>query len=401
MSNRTFFGKKILWISSLVLDQALHKTSQIEILKGLSELGHKTSLLGLYSKERFESKDKNIDITAIPMRDISFLTSLMYTVLLFLYLPIHLAVSKVDFVIVEPQGPLFLSLIPVRIFPKPRRPKIVLDIRSTPVDGTQSGAVIFNIGIRMAKKLFDGMTIITPMMRNEVCNQFQIDPQTMGIWPSGVSTTLFNPEKYDKNILRKAFELEGKFVVLYHGSVGANYEQVQGRGIVESIKSIKLLKDQYPDVVLYILGDNRSFKILNKLITDYDINDRVILHDKVAYEEVPKYIAMCDVGLLPFNLPIWRNQCPLKLLEYSAMGKVIIATDIPAHKYILENCKSAVFIASNFPEDIAKAISEVHDNVKKFEEEVECGKTIIEKKYCWRQVANELERYLLKLETCK
>jgi hypothetical protein len=201
MSNRTFFGKKILWISSLVLDQALHKTSQIEILKGLSELGHKTSLLGLYSKERFESKDKNIDITAIPMRDISFLTSLMYTVLLFLYLPIHLAVSKVDFVIVEPQGPLFLSLIPVRIFPKPRRPKIVLDIRSTPVDGTQSGAVIFNIGIRMAKKLFDGMTIITPMMRNEVCNQFQIDPQTMGIWPSGVSTTLFNPEKYDKNIL--------------------------------------------------------------------------------------------------------------------------------------------------------------------------------------------------------
>jgi glycosyltransferase involved in cell wall biosynthesis len=141
------------------------------------------------------------------------------------------------------------------MFPKPRRPKIVLDIRSTPVDGTQTGAVIFNIGIRMAKKLFDGMTIITPMMRNEVCNQFQIDPQTMGIWPSGVSTTLFNPEKYDKNTLRKAFELEGKFVVLYHGSVGANYEQVQGRGIVESIKSIELLKDQYPDVVLYILGD--------------------------------------------------------------------------------------------------------------------------------------------------
>ena len=50
-------------------------------------------------------------------------------------------------------------------------------------------------------------------------------------------------------------------------------------GIVESIKSISLLKDQYSDVVLYLLGDGESFEMLTKVILwNLGFRIRVILH---------------------------------------------------------------------------------------------------------------------------
>ena len=393
----TFVGKKICWVSFLILDQALHKTSQIEIMKGLAQRGHKTSLFCVYSKEKFKPPTKDVHIISIPMRYISFLTTLMYTFLLSLYLPFYFSFSKTDFVIVEPQSPVLLSTIPMRLFPKSRRPKVVLDIRSTPVEKTLSSTLLFDIGVSVGRKISDGITIITPMMRTEVCNRFQIDPSSVGIWPSGVSP-IFKPEKYDPVALRKAFGLNNKFVVLYHGSLGVSFESSRARGIIQSIESIKELKGKYPDLVLYMLGNGSAFPVLNKIILDLGVQDRVILHDKVAYEEVPKFVAMCDVGLVPLpDVDIWRNQCPLKLIEYGAMGKVIIATDIPAHRYVLGTCKSVVFIPSSTPEEIAKAISNAHDNFGKLANWGANEKALIEKKYSWQQVAADFEKYFLSL----
>jgi glycosyltransferase involved in cell wall biosynthesis len=392
-------GKKICWVSFLILDRDLHKTSQIEIMKSLAERGHETSLFGICSKEKFRSSMKNVRLISVPMRYISLLTALMYTFLLSIYLPFYLAFSKTDFVIVEPQSPVFLSLVPIRLFPKSIRPKIVLDIRSTPVDVAHSDTLFFDIGVSVGKKLSDGITIITPMMRTEVCNKFRIDQATVGIWSSGVSTSIFSPEKYDPVSLRKAFGLLDKFVIFYHGSIGRSYQYAQARGIIESIRSIGLLKKRLSDVVLFILGDSRCFDVLKNVIVACDLEDRIILHDKVAYEEVPKYIAMCDVGLVPIpDLAIWRNQCPLKLLEYASMGKVIIATDIPAHRYVLGTCKSVFFIPSSSPEEIAKAISEVHDGFENFAAMTACGRAIVDEKYSWRQVAADFEKYLLQIE---
>jgi glycosyltransferase involved in cell wall biosynthesis len=47
--------------------------------------------------------------------------------------------------------------------------------------------------------------------------------------------------------------------------------------------------------------------------------------------EVPRYIAACDVCLLPYRVNEWtRNIDSLKLYEYLACGKPVVATDVPA-----------------------------------------------------------------------
>jgi glycosyltransferase involved in cell wall biosynthesis len=306
--------------------------------------------------------------------------------------------SKPDFVIVEPRDPTFLSVLPTVLLPKSGRPKIILDIRSTPVKGGYMETLLFTTAVRMARRLFDGMTIITPMMRKEICDKFHIDPESVGVWTSGASTTSFNPEKYDRMGLRKRFCLDHKFVVFYHGSLGRSYMQGQARGISESIKSIEILKNKCPDLILFLLGDSRSYHWIKELIEECGIQDKVILHDKVNYEDVPQYIALCDCALVPLpDLSLWRNQSPLKLLEYLAMEKVVIATGIPANRYIIGESKCAVYIPSASPEEIAKAILYIHGNREKLKEWGVLGRKIVEEKYTWEKVARDFEDYLLSI----
>jgi glycosyltransferase involved in cell wall biosynthesis len=75
-------------------------------------------------------------------------------------------------------------------------------------------------------------------------------------------------------------------------------------------------------------------------------------------QEVPLYIHACDVCLLPYRVNEWtRNIDSLKLYEYLACGKPIVATDVPT----AQRFSSVVRIAKSDSELIASiqaAISE-------------------------------------------
>ncbi|MGC8785900.1 MAG: glycosyltransferase [Anaerolineae bacterium] len=57
----------------------------------------------------------------------------------------------------------------------------------------------------------------------------------------------------------------------------------------------------------------------------------VYLLGRKAVEEVPRYIVACDVCLLPYRINEWtKNIDSLKLYEYLACAKPVVATNVPA-----------------------------------------------------------------------
>jgi len=377
----------------LILDIHLHKTSRIEILRALAKRGHEVFLVAAYSSKKKEIELTDVPVISIPLRYVPFFSTGAYVLLLFLYLPLFFLHLKPDFVILEPDATI-LSIVPTLLFPRLKKPKIVLDIRSTPVGISGIGGYLktlfFTIALNTAKKFFQGITIITPLMKKEVCENYDINSRFVGVWTSGVSTIAFNPENCSETEMRKKFQLEGKFVVLHHGVFGKK------RGIIETIKAIEILKNAYPYLVLFLLG--RGDINLKDIIKELDLQNMVIVHDTVDYAEVRKYIAMCDVGIVPLpNLSDWRYQCPLNLLEYLAMKKVAIATDIPANRGILRESKCGIYASSANPVAIANAIAYAYNKRSKLREWGTYGRALIEERYSWEKVAENLENYLLEL----
>jgi glycosyltransferase involved in cell wall biosynthesis len=235
------------------------------------------------------------------------------------------------------------------------------------------------------------MTIITPLMREEICDRFHIDPRFVGVWTSGVSQELFKPDRHilKGTELKRRIGLNGKFLIIYHGVFTSE------RGLGKLVDSIALLEDKYRTITLFLLGTGPALAELRKSIQEKGIHDRVVIHEPVDLAEVPKYIAMCDAGILTLpDLPIWRYQCPLKLLEYLAMEKVAIVTDLPASREIIGNSKCGIYASSAQPEDIAKAIMYAYDNKEKLGEWGAHGRKVIEERYTWTKVAEDLDRYL-------
>jgi glycosyltransferase involved in cell wall biosynthesis len=390
--------KELIWVSCLYLDMFLHKTSRIEVLEHLAKRGYSVTLFVARSRKEYVTKDSSIDIVQVPLRHLPLLSTIAFTGIVTLFLPYYILFKKPTHIVTDPNMTL-LGFFGVSMLCRLKKIRLILDVRSTPVEVSgltnRLQSFFFSVSILIAKKVFNGMTIITNQMKEDVCSKFAVDRSFPGVWTSGVCESLFNPKRFQERSarLRKTLGIKiDKFVVFYHGSFS------QKRGLINCIKSMEQLQKQAnkskSKILLFLLGNGSSLSNLREEIAKNNL-DNVIIHSPVDYAQVPEYIAMCDIAIsaLP-DLPDWRHQSPLNVLEYLCMEKPVIATDILAHKEIMGNSKCAIYVPSAETNELAKAITRAYNNREKMASLGAYGKRIIEESYTWDKVAENFDKYL-------
>jgi glycosyltransferase involved in cell wall biosynthesis len=91
----------------------------------------------------------------------------------------------------------------------------------------------------------------------------------------------------------------------------------------------RTLVDAPPHVRLLVVGDGDDYEALRRL-RDERLGERLILTGRVPYDRIAGYLAAADVPLLPFQtVPATRHIVPIKLYEYMASGKPVIAAPLP------------------------------------------------------------------------
>jgi glycosyltransferase involved in cell wall biosynthesis len=119
-----------------------------------------------------------------------------------------------------------------------------------------------------------------------------------------------------KNSLRQKFQLEGKTVVGFVGSIFPYH------GIDLLIKAFVSTAKEKPDAVLMIVGDGETIPELKALSKQLQLEDRVIFTGSVSNEEVFSYIDLMDIAVMVKSN--WYGS-PVKIFEYGAMKKPIVA----------------------------------------------------------------------------
>ncbi|MEY2958067.1 MAG: hypothetical protein RLZZ01_635, partial [Actinomycetota bacterium] len=65
---------------------------------------------------------------------------------------------------------------------------------------------------------------------------------------------------------------------------------------------------------------------------------RVRFVGPVPFDDLPSYLSHVDVGLVPYaDTPFNRASFPLKTLDYLAAGRPVVATDLPALRWLAED----------------------------------------------------------------
>lgn len=122
--------------------------------------------------------------------------------------------------------------------------------------------------------------------------------------------------------IRKLYGIEKEdFVIIFVGRL-YNFS-----GLKEV--ALELVKTKNKKTKLLIVGDGELYSELKHIKEEYKL-EQLILTGQQPYAKIPAFIAASDVCILPsYNNRITRHIVPIKLYEYMAMGKPVIATELP------------------------------------------------------------------------
>lgn len=144
----------------------------------------------------------------------------------------------------------------------------------------------------------------------------------ISVLPAGVDFEKFNPQ-VNGSLIREKYGIKKDDVLLFF--MGWIYEF---SGMKEVAESLSITGNKH--FKLMVVGEGDLFKPLLKMKTEKNLDGRLILTGKIPFEEVPEHIAAADVCLLPaYKNEIMMNIVPIKIYEYMAVGKPVIATNLP------------------------------------------------------------------------
>lgn len=141
---------------------------------------------------------------------------------------------------------------------------------------------------------------------------------------AGIDLEKYDPEKVSGDEIRRQYGIGKDDTVLFF--MGWLYHF---SGLQEVTRDLAMIKEKYPKIKLLIVGDGDAYEDLKKLREELHLEDRMILAGKQPFNKVPEFIAAADICLLPaHDNEIMHDIVPIKMYEYMAMGKPIVATKL-------------------------------------------------------------------------
>lgn len=192
--------------------------------------------------------------------------------------------------------------------------------------------------------------------------------------PNGVFLSQFTEfSEIELEAIREKYKLKGKFVIGFIGNHGS------WSGLDFLIEVFNKLN--ISNKCLFIVGGGSEIEKLEKLA-----NENIIFTKSISPEKINLYFKVIDLGVLPFvKIPFTDYAFPLKVLEYGAAGKKVIAT--PLQELVYLNFPHIVLTERKI-ENWVYAIEKEKNNIwnSEWDEAI--------KKYDWNVIIQKLQKII-------
>ena len=206
--------------------------------------------------------------------------------------------------------------------------------------------------------------------------------------PNGVDLSEFQ-EKADVSKLRKKLFLpQDKKIIMYIGHL------YKWKGIDSIVGAAELASEEKDVLFVVVGGTEKDVNRYDKIIKNKKLKNIIFLgHKNKNY--ISKFLQAADALLLP-NVPISNESSeytsPIKMFEYMASGRPIIASDLPSIREIL-NDKNCIFFQAGDFYDLSDKINYVLNN--KEEARVKAGQANRDVlKYSWDKRAEKILKFI-------
>lgn len=219
----------------------------------------------------------------------------------------------------------------------------------------------------------------------ELCLKYGFPAERIRKVPVGADLETFNPLRSREEFRAVEPFLVGKRpLVVYIGQLeGAAYAGL-------FVEACGILSERFPEAVWMVVGGGPMLSRLKEQAYRLNLSHRVVFTDYLPSDTIPDVLAAADIAVACFSDEGFvRCKSPLKVAEYMAAGKAIVASDVGEVPWMTQGAASLV--RPGDPQALAEGIQHLLEDAPM---RAELGKKARERaETCinWRQSAEKLE----------
>lgn len=233
-----------------------------------------------------------------------------------------------------------------------------------------------------------GIVAVTRPLAEEVSTRYRLPPERVTVVPNGVDPTAFMSS--DRDRARNALKVPAGHWILFVGNLAP------WQGLDTVLAAISILRREDPDARLSIVGDGPSRAALEQKCRDLDVGGITAFRGAVPHEEIPAHIAASDVCVLPsqrrMNERVGRS--PLKLFEYMASARPVVASDVPGVRDVVEQSGGGLLVPPDDSAAFSAALVRLLQNPEVAHAMGERGRRYVLAERTWARTAENVEAIL-------
>jgi len=223
--------------------------------------------------------------------------------------------------------------------------------------------------------------VVSSAMKNYLIEKTQVSPDKILVVANAV-----NPSHIHFNETRQAqIRLDYGFTQAHtvFGFVGSIFPY---HGVDIMIESFATLEKEYSDARMLIVGDGEILPQLKSRVEQLKLNSKVHFTGNVPHAEVYDYLSVMDVTVMARSN--WYGS-PVKIFEYGAMQKAIIAPRVIPVTDVMENEIDGLLIEAQ-EKDLTNSMGFMLNNPSDRQRMALTFHSKVMREHTWKQVANQI-----------
>ncbi|MBO72229.1 MAG: hypothetical protein CMD35_01310 [Flavobacteriales bacterium] len=146
----------------------------------------------------------------------------------------------------------------------------------------------------------------------------------------------------------------------------------------------RVLKKRPRTILKLFIGNKKIEDMIQMKIEEYNHQEKIITKYAIPLKEMPDQLNSCDILLSHFNFHgAWPHNCSIKHLEYMAIGKPVIATNVGEVNFAIKHNVNGMLIDEGNEEDFSNSIIKLIDDPELRQSLGKKGREMIMNSHTW------------------
>lgn len=193
---------------------------------------------------------------------------------------------------------------------------------------------------------------ISAQLREHLHRKWKIEGNKLAVLPCAADVETFAPN-HDGAHVRQRLGLTDEPVVMW---VGGFYPWHDLELLLESFV---VVLQRYPGARLVLVGDGQTRPVIARQIMKNGLRQAVIMTGAITHSNVPEMLSIANIAVVP-SAPVAAGNggtgTPLKLFEYMAAGKAIVATALYHATEVIQNGHNGLLVDAGDVNGFAQAM---------------------------------------------